>query len=72
VASWNYQWLAQVGFMRERWTAPLDVQRVHPAENANAVAVTQSAGLLRHLGAEPTFADWLGLSHLRRSGGIDQ
>ena len=49
VAGWNYQWLAQVGFMRESWTAPLDVQRVHPAENANAVAVTQIAGLLRRL-----------------------
>jgi hypothetical protein len=49
VAGWNYQWLAQVGVMRARWTAPRDVQRVHPAENANAVAVTQIAGLPRRL-----------------------
>jgi hypothetical protein len=48
VAGWSYQWIAQVGFARESWTAPLDVQRVHPCENANAVAVAQVRRLLRH------------------------
>jgi hypothetical protein len=51
VAGWNYQWVAQVGFTRESWTAPLDVQRVHPAENANAVAVAQIARLVSRLPA---------------------
>jgi len=51
VAGWSYQWLAQVGFARERWTAPLDVRRVHPNENANAVAVAQVARLVRRLSA---------------------
>jgi hypothetical protein len=46
VAGWKYQWLAQVGFARERWTAPLDVRRVHPDENANDLAVAQIARLL--------------------------
>lgn len=49
VAGWNYQWLAQVGFARESWTAPLDVRRVHPDENANAIAVAQIARLLPRL-----------------------
>lgn len=49
VAGWNYQWLAQVGFERASWTAPLDVQRVHPAENANAIAIAQIARLLPRL-----------------------
>ena len=58
VAGWNYQWVAQVGFARESWTAPLDVRRVHPAENANDVAVAQIARLLPRLpdaGAVPLF-----------------
>jgi hypothetical protein len=58
VAGWSYQWLAQVGAARESWTAPLDVRRVHPRENPNAVAVEQIARLLRRLpgdGAVPLF-----------------
>jgi hypothetical protein len=38
VAGWAYSWIAQVGFARESWTAPLRVQRLRPQENANAVA----------------------------------
>ncbi len=49
VAGWSYQWLAQIGFARERWTAPLDVRRIHPSENANAVAVAQIARFLARL-----------------------
>jgi hypothetical protein len=41
VAGWAYQWLAQLSFTRDSWTTPLDVRRVHPTENANAVAVEQ-------------------------------
>ena len=57
VAGWSYQWLAQVGAARESWTAPLDVRRVHPDENANAVAVAQIARLLPRLpdGPVPLF-----------------
>ena len=46
VAGWAYQWLAQLGFERDSWTAPLDVRRVHPIENANAVAVEQIKALI--------------------------
>ncbi len=49
VAGWSYRWRAQVGFARERRTAPLDVRRVHPNEHANAVAVAQVARLVRRL-----------------------
>ena len=31
VAGWAYQWLAQLSFTRDSWTAPLDVRRVHPS-----------------------------------------
>jgi hypothetical protein len=49
VAGWAYQWLAQLSFDRDSWTAPLDARRVHPAENANAVAVEQIEALLARL-----------------------
>jgi hypothetical protein len=38
--------VAQLGFARDSWTAPLDVQRVPPADNANAVAVGQVRALI--------------------------
>src|SRR6476620_11755661 len=43
VAGWAYSWIAQVGFARESWTAPLRVRRLRPQENANAVAAEQIA-----------------------------
>lgn len=46
VAGWAYQWIAQLGFTRDSWTAPLDVQRVHPTENAYQIAVEQIRSLL--------------------------
>ena len=47
VAGWAYQWLTQLNFTRDSWTTPLDVRRVHPTENANAVAVEQIQALLK-------------------------
>ena len=52
VAGWAYQWLAQLSFTRDSWTTPLDVRRVHPRENANAVAVEQMKRLAEHLTAD--------------------
>lgn len=51
VAGWAYQWIAQLSFKRDSWTAPLDVRRVHPINdgNANAVAVEQIKALIRRL-----------------------
>jgi hypothetical protein len=58
VAGWAYQWLAQLSFARDSWTAPLDARRVHPAENTNAIAVEQVRALVERLpasGAAPLF-----------------
>ncbi|HEY6714143.1 MAG TPA: hypothetical protein VI055_17955 [Rubrobacter sp.] len=52
VAGWAYQFIAQLGFIRESWTAPVDALRVHPIENANMVATGQVKGLLGRLGKE--------------------
>jgi hypothetical protein len=51
VAGWAYSWIAQVGFARESWTAPLRVRRLRPQENANAAAAEQIAAFLPHLQA---------------------
>ena len=52
VAGWAYQFIAQLNFIRESWTAPVDALRVHPTEDANMVAVEQVKGLLGRLGKE--------------------
>jgi DDE superfamily endonuclease len=49
VAGWAYQWIAQLGFERDGWMAPMDLERVHPSDNANEVATEQVKQLLRRL-----------------------
>src|SRR5215204_1938434 len=49
VAGWAYKFVAQLGFVRESWTAPVDVQRVLPAQDANEVATQQIEALLGRL-----------------------
>jgi hypothetical protein len=46
VAGWAYQFVAQLNFVRESWTAPVDARRVSPEQEANAVAAEQIGGLL--------------------------
>ena len=46
VAGWAYQFIAQLNFVRESWTAPMDVARVHPAREANEVAAKQIKAFL--------------------------
>src|SRR5215208_7336323 len=47
VAGWAYQFVAQLNFVRESWTAPVDVERVRPAQDANVVAAEQVSSFLR-------------------------
>jgi hypothetical protein len=46
VAGWAYQFVAQLNFIRESWTAPVDVERVLPAQDANEVAAQQVRSFL--------------------------
>lgn len=58
VAGWSYQWLAQLSFAWDSWTAPLDIERVHPTDDTNEVAIRQVQRLCRCLppdGAVPLF-----------------
>lgn len=52
VAGWSYGWLAQVSFTHDSWTAPLDVRRVAPTDDAHAVGAMQIRELLGRLSAE--------------------
>jgi hypothetical protein len=49
VAGWSYQWITQLSFARDSWTAPMDVQRVHPSRDVNTVAAEQIKALLPRL-----------------------
>ncbi len=51
VAGWSYQWINQLSFRRDSWTAPVDVQRVPRAADVNTVAATQIKALLARLPA---------------------
>ena len=41
VAGWAYQWVAQLSFARDSWTAPADGQRLVPGQDVNTLAVEQ-------------------------------
>ena len=59
VAGWAYQLVAEIGFARDTWVAPVDVRRVHPTEDANNVAAEQVRTLLErmpHRGLDPPSA----------------
>jgi len=58
VAGWSYQWISQLSFRRDSWTAPLDVQRVSRSADVNTAAALQIKALLLRLpvgGAVPLF-----------------
>lgn len=74
VAGWAYQWLAQLSFARDSWTTPVDVRRVHPSKNANAVAIEQIRSLLSRLptgGASPLFVFDAGYDSAQLTQGLD-
>jgi hypothetical protein len=50
VAGWAYQFVAQLNFVRESWTAPMDVERLRPGQDTNELATRQVRSfLLRRL-----------------------
>jgi DDE superfamily endonuclease len=51
IAGWAFQWIAQLGFERDSWTAPVDARRLHPLEDTDQAAAAQIRALLGRLGA---------------------
>ena len=75
VAGWAYQWLAQLSLSPDSWTAPLDIQRVHPSQNAHAVAVDQIKDLVTRRppdGAPPLFVFDAGYDSAQLTQGLEQ
>ena len=46
VAGWAYQFVTQLNFVRESWTAPMDVERVLPGQDAHVLAAEQVRSIL--------------------------
>src|SRR5919198_2837633 len=58
VAGWAYQRIAQLGFDRDSWTAPVDARRLYPLDDTDQTAAAQIRALLGRLpagGAVPLF-----------------
>jgi hypothetical protein len=51
IAGWAYQWIAQVSFDRDSWTAPVDARRLHPLEDTDQTTAGQIRALLARLPA---------------------
>src|SRR5919109_878300 len=49
IAGWAYQWICQLGFARDSWTAPVDAARLHPTDDADQRAAAQIRALLGRL-----------------------
>lgn len=52
VAGWAFQWIAQLGFTRDSWTAPVDVERIPPTDDATRATVVQLHRLVDLLPAD--------------------
>jgi DDE superfamily endonuclease len=74
VAGWAYQFVAQLNFVRESWTAPVDVERLRPEEDANEVAAGQVGALLGRLeegGPVPLFVFDAGYDPVKVQRGLE-
>jgi DDE superfamily endonuclease len=49
VAGWAFQWICQLGFARDSWTAPVDARRLRPLEDTDQTAAGQVRALLARL-----------------------
>ena len=51
VAGWSYQWISQLDFAADSWTAPLDARRIRPDQDATTATIEQVQELVERLGA---------------------
>jgi DDE superfamily endonuclease len=71
VAGWSYQWICQLDWAHDSWTAPLDARRIPPTADTVGTTVDQIRDLvsrLAHSGPLPMFVfdagyDPIALSH---------
>jgi hypothetical protein len=51
IAGWAFQWICQLSFDRDSWTAPVDAARLHPLDDTDQQAARQIRALLGRLPA---------------------
>ncbi len=74
VAGWSYQWIAQLSFEPNSWTAPLDALRIAPGADATEATIAQVkalVALLREDRAVPLFVFDAGYDPIALSHGLD-
>jgi hypothetical protein len=49
VAGWSYQWITQLCWAKDSWTAPMDVCRLSPEMDVTGATITQVKGLVSQL-----------------------
>ncbi len=52
VAGWHYQWICQLSFAPDSWTAPVDVSRIPPTEDETDATIAQLRRLIALLPVE--------------------
>lgn len=52
VAGWSYQWIAELDWAPDSWTAPLDVMRIPPTADATSTTLQQVRRLVARLPAD--------------------
>src|SRR5215217_5657710 len=51
IAGWAFQWICQLSFDRDSWTAPVDAARLHPLDDTDQQAALQIRALVARLPA---------------------
>jgi len=52
VAGWAFQWICQLSFDRDSWTAPVDARRLHPLDDTDQTAAAQIRALVGRLNVD--------------------
>jgi hypothetical protein len=73
VAGWSYQWISQLDWAPDSWTAPLDVMRVKPSMDATTATIDQVRRLVELLastGPVPMFVFDAGYDPIALGAGL--
>ena len=49
VPGWSFQWISQLNWAHDSWTAPMDARRIKPSENATDATISQILRLVKAL-----------------------
>jgi hypothetical protein len=73
VAGWSYQWVCQLGWAPDSWTAPVDARRIPPTGDTTTETIAQVRDLAGRLGEDgpvPTFVFDAGYDPIGLSAGL--